>query len=106
MSELKAYRVKGVTLGDTHDVYLKSEVDKTIAELKAQVNGFHNRANLWHYNAQNEHNEAVAVRMENAKLKEKADKLLSCLKCLVMRDLIKDCPEKASAIEIVKEFYK
>ena len=33
----------------------------------------------------------------------KADKLLSCLKCLVMRDLIKDCPEKNSAIEIVNE---
>ena len=36
----------------------------------------------------------------------KADKLLSCLKCLVMRDLIKDCPEKNSAIEIVKEYDK
>lgn len=34
MSELKAYRIKGVTLGDTHDVYLKSEADKVIAELK------------------------------------------------------------------------
>lgn len=36
--------------------------------------------------------------------KAKADKLLSCLKCLVVRDLIKDCPEKASAIEIVKGY--
>ena len=52
-------------------VYIKDEVDKVIAELKAQVNGFFNRANLWHYNAQNEHNAAVAVRMENAKLKAK-----------------------------------
>lgn len=34
MSELKAYRVKGVTLGDTHDVYLKSEADKFIADLE------------------------------------------------------------------------
>lgn len=34
----------------------------------------------------------------------KADKLLSCLKCLVMCDLIKDCREKGSAIEIVKEY--
>ena len=41
-----------------------------------------------------------------AELKAKADKLHSCLKCLVMRDLIKDCPEKESAIEIIKEFYK
>lgn len=36
--------------------------------------------------------------------KAKADKLLSCLKCLVMRALIKDCPEKAAAIEIVKKY--
>lgn len=41
---------------------------------------------------------------EIAELKAKADKLHSCLKCLVMRDLIKDCPEKESAIEIVKEY--
>ena len=34
----------------------------------------------------------------------KSDVLLSCLKCLVMRDLIKDCPEKQSAIEIVKKY--
>ena len=34
MSELKAYRIKGVTLGDFHDVYLKSEADKVIAELE------------------------------------------------------------------------
>lgn len=34
MSELKAYRIKGVTLGDFHDVYLKSEADNVIAELK------------------------------------------------------------------------
>ena len=52
-------------------VYIKSEVDAAIAELKAQVNGLRNCANLWLYNAQNEHNAAVAVRMENAKLKAK-----------------------------------
>ena len=37
MSELKAYRVKGITLGDTHDVYLKSEADKVIAEKDAAI---------------------------------------------------------------------
>ena len=37
MSELKAYRIKGNTLGDFHDVYIKSEVDATIAELKAEL---------------------------------------------------------------------
>lgn len=44
-------------------------------------------------------NSAVIARLEaeNAKLK-------SCIKCLVIRDLIKDCPEKKSAIEIVKDY--
>lgn len=37
MSELKAYRVKGVTLGDTHDVYIKEDADKVIAELKEKI---------------------------------------------------------------------
>lgn len=51
----------------------------------------------------------VRCRLQTANLikdeqKAKADKLLSCLKCLVMRDLIKECPEKVSAIEIVKEY--
>lgn len=36
--------------------------------------------------------------------KAKADKLLSCLKYLVMRDLIKDCPAKKVVTEIVKEY--
>ena len=39
-----------------------------------------------------------------AEQKAKADKLLSCLKYLVMRDLIKDCPSKQAATEIVKEY--
>ena len=34
MSELKAYRIKGDTLGDFPDVYLKSEADKVIAHQK------------------------------------------------------------------------
>lgn len=84
--------------------YDANEVDKVIAELKAQVNGFQNRANLWEYNAQNEHNAVVEARMETQKLKAKVDKLFSGLKCLVMRDLIKDCPEKKSVIELVKEW--
>lgn len=47
--------------------------------------------------------EKRAIR-EELDRKEKTDKLLSTLKCLVMRDLIKDCPEKKSVIEIVKEY--
>ena len=37
MSELKAYRVKGNTLGDFDDVYIKSDVDAVIAELKDKL---------------------------------------------------------------------
>ena len=48
--------------------------------------------------------EKDVVAREASEQKAKADKLHSCLKCLVMRDLIKDCPEKKSAIEIVKEY--
>lgn len=40
MSELRAYRIKGITLGDFHDVYLKSEVDNVIAELQKQVHDY------------------------------------------------------------------
>ncbi len=36
--------------------------------------------------------------------KKKADRLLSTLKYLVMGDLIKDCPPKKIAAEIVKEY--
>lgn len=63
---------------------------------------------LRYNNAKSDYDE-VRVRLQTANLikdeqKAKADKLLSCLKCLVMRDLIKDCPEKKVAAEIVKEY--
>lgn len=65
-------------------MYEKSEVDAAIAELKAMV--------------ATDNSEVIArLEAENMKLK-------SCIKCLVMRDLIKDCPEKKSVIEIVKEY--
>lgn len=75
---------------DAAQVYLKSEADKVIAELKA------------------DYKEACG-RLQTANLikdeqKAKADKLLSCLKYLVMGDLIKDCPPKKVAKEIVKEY--
>lgn len=95
MSELKAFEVTGKALFGrfcTKKVYDKDEADKVIAELKADY-------------------KEACDRLQTANLikdeqKAKADKLLSCLKCLTMRDLIKDCPEKASAIEIVKEYEK
>lgn len=100
MSELKARHIVDVydsyyaenPFGERSQVYLKSEADKVIAGLQA------------------DYKEACG-RLQTANLikdeqKAKADKLISCLKCLVMRDLIKDCPEKASAVEIVKEYDK
>lgn len=71
------------------DKYL-SEVDRVVAELKADYDEARGRLHT-----------ANLIKDEQ---KAKADKLLSCLKCLVMRDLIKDCPEKSSVIEIVKEY--
>ena len=72
------------------EVYIKSEADKVIAELKADY-------------------KEACDRLQTANLikdeqKAKADKLLSCLKYLVMGDLIKDCPPKKVATEIVKEY--
>ena len=40
MSELKAYRVKGNTLGDFPDVYIRAEADKVIAELKDKASQY------------------------------------------------------------------
>ena len=98
MSELKRRHINEVmdmfclTRGDLNwaYVYYADDADKVIAELKADY-------------------KEACDRLQTANLiadeqKTKADKLLSCLKCLVMRDLIKDCPEKESTIEIVKEY--
>lgn len=61
------------------------------------------------YNLAKSDYDEVCGRLQTANLikdeqKAKADKLFSCLKCLVMRDLIKDCSEKKVAAEIVKEY--
>jgi hypothetical protein len=90
MSELKAD--KTFVFGEECEAYKKAEADKVIAGLQADY-------------------KEACDRLQTSNLikdeqKAKADKLLSCLKCLVMRDLIKDCPEKSSAVEIVKEYDK
>lgn len=71
-------------------VYLKEDADAVIAELKADY-------------------KEACDRLQTANLikdeqKAKADKLLSCLKYLVMGDLIKDGQPKKIAAEIVKEY--
>lgn len=91
MSELKAFnmpRYAGVLT--THEVYLKSEADKVIAEkdkeiaeLKGQVNGFQNRSNLWHYNAVEEHKKFVQADLKITKLKEKHKTEVKDLLCLI-----------------------
>ena len=91
--------------------YRKSEVDEVISTIKSERDEY--RYNL--SCARNEiHNMQIAMRddiksitnkdKEIAELKVKATKLLGCLKYLVMRDLIKDCPPKKVASEIVKEY--
>ena len=85
MSELKdrwfwAYPTESVDCdgitGRANEVYSKSDVDKVIAEKDQEI----------------------------AELKVKATKLRGCLKYLVMRDLINDCPPKKVASENVKEY--
>lgn len=76
---------------------LKDDVDKVIAEKDKEI-------------AEKEADYKEACdRLKTANLikdeqKKKADILLSCLKYLVMGDLIKDCPSKKTAAEIVKEY--
>jgi len=79
--------------------YRKSDVDDVIAAMDTEIEKL-----------EADYKEACD-RLKTANLikdeqKAKADKLLSCLKSLVMRDLIKDCPDKTSAIEIIKEYDK
>ena len=130
MSELKAIESATAVIENVYLVYRKSEADKVIAELeenhKKEVeqllieiaelkNKLAAAQQVLRLNkpealfadcetmSRLSHEKNVVAR-EASEQKAKADKLHSCLKCLVMRDLIKDCPEKKSAIEIVKEY--
>lgn len=76
------------------EVYLKDEVDTAIAELKNE------NERLKKLSSCAFSDDCLRVRH----LKRKVDTLLGCLKYLVMRDLIKDCPSKKTATEIVKEY--
>lgn len=113
MSELKLIDVD--KMADVRSLsgqfYRKSEVDEVISTIKSERDEY--RYNL--SCARNEiHNMQIAMRddiksitnkdKEIAELKVKSTKLLGCLKYLVMRDLIKDCPPKKVASEIVNEY--
>lgn len=128
MSELKAYtaddiqelddeRLEASESGkiDCTRVYLKSEADKVIAKLENENERLKKQSSctfsddcLRVRQLRADYKEACD-RLQTANLikdeqKAKADKLLSCLKYLVMGDLIKDCPPKKVAKEIVKEY--
>ena len=89
MSELNTYYIP-TRSGNSCSCYLKSEADTVIAELKADYKEACGRLQT--------------VNLIKDEQKAKADKLLSCLKYLVMGDLIKDGPPKKIAAEIVKEY--
>ena len=89
---------------DHHWAYDKDEADEAIAELKEEIKRTQEIANEQTFKLCVEKENVCQLERLLQEQKDKADKLLSCLKCLVMRDLIKDCTEKVSAIEIVKEF--
>lgn len=96
MSELNVYHCNEWH-NEYTEFYIKSEADKVIAEKDKEI------AEL-----KADYREACD-RLQTANLikdeqKKKADVLLSTLKYLVMRDLIKDCPSKKTAAEIVKEY--
>ena len=121
MSELKAYKMvdekycTDCVCVIPSEVYLKYEADKVIAELKNENERLKKEASctfsddcLRVRQLRADYKEACD-RLQTANLikdeqKAKANKLLSCLKYLVMGDLIKDCPPKKVAKEIVKEY--
>lgn len=89
-------------------VYLKREADKFITDLEESHKMEVEQLLMEIVKLKADYKEACD-RLQTANLikdeqKAKADKLLSCLKYLVMRDLIKDCPSKKVATEIVKEY--
>ena len=77
-------------------VYIKSDVDAILAEKDAEIA----ELKADYRDACDRLQTANIIKDEQ---KAKATKLLGCLKYLVMRDLIKDCPPKKVAAEIMKE---
>ena len=109
MDELESYSAHIFEMGCMDQrVYLKSEADKFIADLEESHKREVEQLLMEIVKLKGDYKEACD-RLHTAGLikdeqKAKADKLLSCLKYLVMGDLIKDCPPKKVATEIVKEY--
>lgn len=102
MNELKAFNCVESDVQEFCEprlAYLKSEADKVIAELKTE-----NDSLLQQNRELCQALQVMYSKEEYDKQKAKADKLLSCLKYLVMGNLIMDCPPKKVATEIVKEY--
>ena len=105
----EAYPVEGDQIIPTK-VYGKKDTDDAIAELQAENAQLKKEIEFTHSNCQWNAGdgcarllgEKLAIINENVELKAKSDKLHSCLKCLVMRDLIKDCSEKESVKELLE----
>ena len=131
MSELKAHWIP-TRSGNSLHCYLKDEADNVISTIRAERdeyrynlacarNEIHNLSMSMREDVKRiadkdkviaemtaDYKEACdrlqTVNLIKDEQKAKADKLLSCLKYLVMRDLIKDCTAKKTATEIVKEY--
>lgn len=75
----------------------KEKVDEVVAELKTRIDNLKKVVYT--------DNSAVIARLleENQQLKDRGERLYSCLNCLVQRDLIKDTPEKKSAMELLEK---
>lgn len=107
MSEMKALWISTRSGNGLH-CYLKDEADKVIADLEESHKMEVEQLLIEIAELKNDYKEACD-RLQTANLikdeqKAKADKLFACLKYLVIGDLIKDCPPKKVATEIVKEY--
>lgn len=106
MSKLKVIDVD--KMGDVRSLsgrfYRKYEVDEVIAKKDAKILALDAEVFKQKHHAELFLDERNYAETQLRHYKSEADKLLSCLKYLVMGDLIKDCPEKTSIIETIKEY--
>lgn len=100
--------IHNLSMSMREDVKRIADKDKVIADLKEKHKMEVEQLLMEIVGLKADYKEACG-RLQTANIikdeqKAKADKLLSCLKYLVMGDLIKDYPPKKVAKEIVKEY--